>query len=158
MPVLRHKTPCAECPWRRVHPAGWLGGYEPEAFVQQIQFDGPPLPCHRTIPPGLNMDTDDSKVSMCAGALIFMKNSCKAAYNPGYGDALSQVERDPVNVFQWPQEFLDYHRDREGWLKAAAAKLQPADPLDDDPLDDDDEELAEHRARADAFYARRRPE
>lgn len=42
--------PCNECPWRRDHPAGWLGGYRPEDFTQQIQFDGPPLPCHKTIP------------------------------------------------------------------------------------------------------------
>jgi hypothetical protein len=23
---LKHKKPCAECPWRKVAPQGWLGG------------------------------------------------------------------------------------------------------------------------------------
>ena len=117
---LRHKTPCDECPWRRVHPAGWLGGYKPEEFTQQMQFDGPPLPCHKTIAPG---DTAPAQVSMCAGALIFMRNSCKSAQHPDYGDAREQVEPDPVNVFQWPHEFLAYHNDREGWLKRALEKV-----------------------------------
>lgn len=119
--VLRHKNPCSECPWRRTHPAGWLGGYEPEQFTQQVQFDGPPLPCHKTIPPGETMAT---AVSMCAGALIFMRNNCKSAQHPDFGDALEQVEPDPVNVFQWSQEFLDYHNDPEGWAKAAMARMK----------------------------------
>lgn len=118
--VLRHTTPCSECPWRRKHPAGWLGGYEPEQFVQQVQFDGPPLPCHKTIPPGGTMP---EAVSMCAGALIFMKNSCKAAYHPDYGDALKHVQTDAENVFQWPQEFLDYHKDPDAWVRQARQKL-----------------------------------
>ncbi|RUX20522.1 hypothetical protein EOA27_08400 [Mesorhizobium sp. M2A.F.Ca.ET.037.01.1.1] len=105
------KEPCNECPWRRKHPAGWLGGYAPEDFTTQVQFDGPPLPCHKTIPPG-----GEAK-AMCAGALIFMRNSFKSAQHPDYGDALKTVERDVENVFQWPHEFLAHHKDREGWLK-----------------------------------------
>lgn len=121
---LRHKKPCDECPWRRVHPAGWLGGYPAEDFVNQVQFDGPPLPCHKTVTAGLDPDADlPDSVSMCAGALIFMRNSCKAAQHPAYGDARDQVEPDPVNVFQWPKEFLDHHRDREGWVQAAKARM-----------------------------------
>lgn len=119
--VLRHTTPCNECPWRRDHPAGWLGGYEPEQFMQQVQFDGPPLPCHKTIPPGGTMA---NAVSMCAGALIFMRNSCKSAQHPEYGDALERVEPDAENVFQWPQQFLDHHKDPEGWVADARLKLK----------------------------------
>lgn len=121
---LRHTRPCSECPWRRAHPAGWLGGYAPEDFVNQVQRDGPPLPCHRTIPAdGLDPLADTDQVSMCAGALIFMRNSIKAAYHPGYGDALARVERDTETVFQWPHEFLAYHRDRDGWIKRAVEKM-----------------------------------
>lgn len=121
---LRHKEPCSECPWRRTHPAGWLGGYPPEDFMQQVQFDGPPVPCHKTIPPGRNLDAMGDEVSMCAGALIFMRNSCKSAQHPAYGDARELVEPDPENVFCWPQEFLDYHRDPDGWAKAAVEKMK----------------------------------
>ena len=99
------KSPCNECPWRRKHPAGWLGGHEPEDFVNQIHFDGPPLPCHKTF------GSRDEARAMCAGALIFMKNSCKSARHPEYGDALSTVEKDVENVFQWSKEFLDHHNE-----------------------------------------------
>lgn len=119
---LRHTTPCNECPWRRNHPAGWLGGYKPDDFVQQVQFDGPPLPCHKTIPPGLAPDADTDEISMCAGALIFMRNSCKSAQHPDYGDAREQVEADRENVFQWSKEFLDHHNDTAGWVRRIMGK------------------------------------
>lgn len=102
---LKHKTPCNECPWRRKHPAGWLGGYLVDDFVNQAQFDGPPLPCHKTIPEG------GEASAMCAGALIFMRNSCKGANHPDYGDARDWVEADPVTVFQWAHEFRAHHGD-----------------------------------------------
>lgn len=70
------------------------------------------------------MDDESDRVSMCAGALIFMRNSCKSAQHPDYGDALQQVEPDPENVFCWPQEFRDYHADREGWVKKAVERMQ----------------------------------
>lgn len=118
--VLRHTTPCDECPWRRTHPAGWLGGYKPEQFVEQVQRDGPPLPCHKTIAEG---DPNPSP-SMCAGALVFMRNSCKSAQHPEYGDAREQVAPDPVNVFRFPAEFLAYHNDPEGWVKMIDRKIK----------------------------------
>ncbi len=117
------KEPCNECPWRRKHPAGWLGGYEPEEFTQQVQFDGPPLPCHKTIPEG------GEARAMCAGALIFMRNNCKSAQHPDYGDALSTVQPDRVNVFSNSKEFLDHHKDFDGWAARIAA-LVKGDPAE----------------------------
>lgn len=97
-----HKKPCRECPWRRASLPGFLGGYEPEQFTQQVQFDGPPLPCHMT------HDGVEAQ-AMCAGALIFMRNSCKSAHHPDYGDARAQVEPDRENVFCWSHEFINHH-------------------------------------------------
>lgn len=115
---LQHKKPCVECPWRRVHPPGWLGGYTVDDFIDQVQRDGPPLPCHMTIKPG------KEATAMCAGALIFMKNSCKSAQHPDYGDAKDHVEADPVNVFQWPQEFRDHHgQGIAEWVKKRMEEL-----------------------------------
>ena len=113
-PVL--KRPCDECPWRREHPAGWRGGYRPGDFTQQILFDGPPLPCHKTIPG----DGTDAR-AMCAGALIFMRNCAKGAHHPDYGDALETVAPDTETVFQWSQEFLDHHNARRTGSKVPAA-------------------------------------
>lgn len=115
---LKHKTPCNECPWRRSHPAGWLGGYTTDDFINQLQRDGPPLPCHKTIPG----DGTEAR-AMCAGALIFMRNSCKSAQHPDYGDARERVEPDPVNVFRWPQEFRDHHNDPDALFNQAKARM-----------------------------------
>lgn len=101
---LKHKKPCDECPWRRSHMPGWLGGYEAEDYIRQIQFDGPPLPCHKTFPEG-----NGPAKAMCAGALIFMKNSIKSAQHPDYGDAMQHITADKEAVFTWPHEFLQHH-------------------------------------------------
>lgn len=115
---LHHKTPCNECPWRRAHMPGWLGGYDVEEFIGQVQHDGPPLPCHKTIPG----DGTDAR-SMCAGALIFMRNSCKGAHHPDYelpsGELATElVEPDTATVFQWPHEFRTHHtQDLGDWVR-----------------------------------------
>lgn len=109
-PKLRHTTPCSECPWRRTHPAGWLGGYAPEEFVRQVHHDGPPLSCHKT-------DSMEPP-SMCAGALIHMRNSCKSSRHPSYEDALKHVQPDTETVFERPSQFTEYHNDPDGWFKA----------------------------------------
>jgi hypothetical protein len=92
--------------------------YRPEDFTQQIQFDGPPLPCHKTIPG----DGTDAR-AMCAEALIFMRNSCKAAHHPDYGDALETVEPDTDTVFAWSRKFLDHHSDPAGWIERVRARM-----------------------------------
>jgi hypothetical protein len=124
---LAHTTPCSECPWRRKHPAGWLGGYPATDFINQVQFDGPPVPCHKTIPG----DGTDAR-AMCAGALIFMKNCIKSAQHPDYGDALDQVEADTENVFQWSHEFLHHHSEegQQEWFDRIRAKISEEGPDD----------------------------
>ena len=105
---LKHKKPCSECPWRRKSLNGWLGGYPLDDFINNIQFDGAPLPCHKTSHFAKDpLDEDD--LDFCAGALIFMKNSCKYPHHPEYGDVLEKIEKDTDNVFHWPQEFRDHH-------------------------------------------------
>lgn len=112
------KTPCSECPWRRKHPAGWLGGYEPEEFTSQIQFDGPPIPCHKTL-------GGSGKESICRGSLIYMKNQCKLPYHPEYPvGVMEDVQQDVEGIFQWPHEFLEYHSDPDAWVKKAKERIK----------------------------------
>lgn len=109
---LAHKKPCSECPWRRKHVPGWLGGYPAETFTNQVQFNGPPVPCHKTLEDGSKGE------AMCAGALIMMKNSCKSAQHPDYGDALEHIERDTISVFSFPHEFLQHHAQNiQDWMQ-----------------------------------------
>lgn len=113
LPVV-FKKPCTECPWRRCHPAGWLGGYLPEHFVASVHHSIP-IPCHKTLEEG-------RKPALCAGALIFMKNSCKLPDTQQLVNAKNQVEADREKVFMFPQEFLDHHNSPEAWLSKVKAQ------------------------------------
>ena len=61
--------------------------------------------------------------AMCAGALIYMRNSWKGAHHPDYGDALYTVEPDTETVFQWSQEFLDHHSNPAQWIETVRARI-----------------------------------
>ena len=106
---LSHKQPCNDCPWRREHPVGWLGGYPAEWFTERLYADVP-LNCHKTIgdvegmPETLIQDTRP----LCAGALITYKNMLKLPRRPDLAEAVIAVEKSE-HVFRHPQEFLDRH-------------------------------------------------
>ena len=102
---LRHRQPCRECPWRRQHAAGWLGGYQPQRFTQQVLRDGPPLPCHLTIP-----EQGVPASAVCAGSLVFMLNSCKLPLDPELAAMRAQVTADHVAVFSNAGQFLAHHQ------------------------------------------------
>jgi hypothetical protein len=67
---LYHRQPCAECPWRREAPAGWLGGHAAEFYADALAFNETPA-CHRK---DHGPDSDDT--AFCAGALSVMANAC----------------------------------------------------------------------------------
>jgi hypothetical protein len=113
MPVLKHKTPCKECPFRRASTPGWLGASTPEEFMASAR-SGAEMPCHSSI------DYEQSdwrtkqypKAPLCAGSLIFLKNSCTLPRDPALAASVKAVEGDRETVFNWPHEFLAHH-DRE---------------------------------------------
>ena len=107
---MNNRKPCNECPWRRCHMPGWLGGYDVEQFINQVNFDGPPVPCHLTI-------EDGREGQICIGAIVFMKNSLKVPRHNDYGDLFDEVEKDTENVFQWTHEFREHHtQDLKEWI------------------------------------------
>lgn len=101
--------PCNNCPFRRKSMPGWLGAGSPESFIDCMQRDEP-LPCHQTV----DYDDEhwlakwmlqrDSKMKMCAGALVFMRN--KLQNNP-----FAKVEKDHENIFSNSVEFVRHHRE-----------------------------------------------
>jgi len=95
------KKPCDECPWRRKHLSGWLGGYEPSDFVLSVETSAR-VSCHKTL-------NDGKKPALCAGALIFMRNSCKMPDDPCLQAVRMEFEPDHENVFSHPVQFLEHH-------------------------------------------------
>lgn len=79
------------------------------------------MPCHQTIeyddPDWQASQYPDS--SLCAGSLIHIRNQFKMPRDAGLAAGVRMVPMDPVNVFQWPQEFIDHHNSGEfkSWQK-----------------------------------------
>jgi hypothetical protein len=106
------RQPCVECPFRRKHPAGWLGPWDPKELMDFITTDGI-FPCHRTI------ESDDRKLvepemQQCAGAALFMNNSCKLHKDPfvaTYQKLMRETATPALkaSVFNWKHEFIEHH-------------------------------------------------
>lgn len=80
------KAPCNECPWRKEHPAGWLGGHPAEYFADSLRANEI-HPCHQN-----DKGPDSDKSAMCAGALAVANNSCLQQHRtPNAIDAAKNV-------------------------------------------------------------------
>jgi hypothetical protein len=95
--------PCDECPWRRKHPPGWLGGFPAVEFVAMVQLDIP-IACHKTC-------GGTGKASLCTGALQHYKNRIKSPRRADLSAAVELASENP-DVFDWPREFLEHHASR----------------------------------------------
>jgi hypothetical protein len=100
--MKQHKTPCKDCPFRRVH--GVLGGSEPEVYLGQVCLPNFWLPCHRT--PGYQgKESMFEETLQCAGAATFRAN---IGVNPV--PPLLQVPADTQWVYRDPAEFYAHYK------------------------------------------------
>ena len=113
--------PCNECPFRRVHPPGWLGPWEVEDLLQQLSLGT--FPCHQTIRMEEDVDEElidvgaagwnDDVLQGCAGAAILLNNKLEISRHPetrALQDLLENVPDDvKASVFQNSSEFRAHH-------------------------------------------------
>jgi hypothetical protein len=104
---LRSAQPCKECPWRRKHPAGWLGGLGVEWFLDLARWQQP-IACHKTV-----SDKAPSVPALCAGYAIFLNNSCSRPKDAALAAEVDKVGQSPA-IFQWPYEFFEHHDSFKG--------------------------------------------
>lgn len=102
------KRPCAECPFRKKAPAGWLGAASPEEFASSLWHEDP-LPCHSTIDyedPAWHALWIQRRIgNLCRGALEMAAKSGKLAR-----DQVAQPRVIPSSaVFDRLRDFLDHH-------------------------------------------------
>lgn len=115
MPKLKHKTPCAECPFRRASAPGYLGTSHPDEFNSATVHGEEHMPCHMAI----DYEKKDwasrqlPNAAHCAGSLIFLKNQCKMPHDPVLRERMDEVEKDTATVFNWNHEFLKHHKREE---------------------------------------------
>lgn len=105
-------SPCNECPFRRKHPAGWLGPWEPDdftTFCMSPQYDGA-FACHQTVKRG---DPEGEQAQQCAGMVALMNNTCKLSRDPRRA-AHQKVVGEREDVFANLQEFLQHHKRESG--------------------------------------------
>ncbi len=125
------KAPCAECPFRPDSTPGWLGPDtgKPEIFARRIRGDfeispglyvgGEPndFACHMDVTAqsqklGDVLLLEDSNLQHCAGALLFLKTSCKQPHDRAKVKAMDKLK------FAGPllknlAEFLAHHSYKE---------------------------------------------
>jgi Family of unknown function (DUF6283) len=144
-------APCDECPWRRNHPGGWLGGFPAVEFVAMVQLDIP-VACHKTC-------GGTGRPSLCVGALQHYKNRMKSPRRADLAEAVDLVDENAL-VFDWPREFLEHHM--TGPFKVPKSEDSHFDDADRETLSaflDPAMYLprdAAHEAQAKAWEARRR--
>lgn len=109
MTVLKHKTPCKQCPWRRTSAPGWLGAATPQEFLGAVLAEAD-MPCHIAVDyEDPNWQAQLPTAPTCAGSLAFMQNIAKLPRDPDLAAKRNQVEPDREAVFCRPDEFLSHH-------------------------------------------------
>lgn len=113
--LLPKKKPCGGCPFRKVAPAGWLGGSSAEDYALVAHSDAD-IPCHTQ--KGYRGAGGAGGVPMtdlrsCAGLAIYRNNSFKSPRGGSAARACDKVSTDEETtdkVFKFA-EFSDHHAD-----------------------------------------------
>lgn len=101
----QHETPCAQCPWLKTSPGGWLGASTPVEFLQTSESEHR-MPCHVHVDyDAQDWDVQAQVAPQCAGRAIHFANRCKKPHNP----SLLELQADRERVFSNPQDFIDHH-------------------------------------------------
>jgi hypothetical protein len=110
---MHQKQPCPQCPYRRKSLAGYLGesSGDPEEFLFGYMQGEQKHHCHMKVDwESEYLDAELETAPVCVGFAIFNKNQCRLPVNRDNRLMVDQVEMDNVNVFEWTQEFIDYHK------------------------------------------------
>lgn len=73
------------------------------------------LPCHTKVNWRNEAKTSKhiQKAPLCRGFVIFMKNNIKRCENEEVAAAVKTVESDTDTIFNWYNEFLEYHGEKK---------------------------------------------
>lgn len=104
---------CKDCPFRRKHPAGWMGSNHPWDHSQSALSDES-VGCHSSFPQDgyenkIKFQIAEKRAPRCRGALTFMRNIGKVPRNKEMRKLADSVKPDKKNCFATLGEFLKHH-------------------------------------------------
>jgi hypothetical protein len=102
--TLRLDGPCKECPFRKVAPAGYLGGHPLEPYRQPPSV-GMPTSCHMT-----DKGADSEQTSFCAGSLAVINNDPDVQPLDDYAAAAAKIG-PREDCFATVADFAEHHKD-----------------------------------------------
>lgn len=108
---------CAECPFRKKAPAGWLGPWTIAEMEEFYQFDGDFI-CHVEVKQlqdnGLSEEEIDEQGEHCVGMLRYMNGSCKRSRDPEKFAAQKGLEKIKDQPVIEPWKFRQHHESKLG--------------------------------------------
>jgi hypothetical protein len=105
---LKHRVACAECPWRKEAPAGWLGGHSAEFYADALALNEAPA-CHMS-----DFGPFNPQTAFCAGALAVAKNSAISLHHAaGDADSAKQEILRRDDCFANVRDFYRHHTGEE---------------------------------------------
>jgi hypothetical protein len=89
---IKRTNPCAECPFRKISPKGWLGPWTTDGILAQAHSEAG-LACHVDVNKKagkLSAEELRAKAHVCVGSLQSANKSAKIYRNP----KLNQMQKD----------------------------------------------------------------
>lgn len=126
MPELKRKTPCAQCPFRKDSPPGYLGASSAPEFLDSTLWDAE-MPCHMAINYGDPdwFEKQYPSADLCVGSLQFQNNFMKLPRPRKLSDACQEVGKNDA-VMSSPEEFMEHHNnDLNRLFVETAHKMEP---------------------------------
>lgn len=114
--------PCKECPFREKSMRGWLGGESAQTVANNvsgmrnfhgIMIGGEPgdYACHMDVArqeKKLGRQVELDEINHCAGALHFLRTSCKEPNDKEKREAIDKVKQTPGMIRHY-QDFVKHH-------------------------------------------------
>lgn len=112
MPIFKRTKMCAECPFRKKAPPGWLGPWTVDEIEEFLRFDGDFI-CHVEVKKlqskGMTPPEIEINGQHCVGMLRYMNGSCKRSRGPEKYQAQKKLEKIEDQPVIEPWKFREHH-------------------------------------------------
>lgn len=101
-----HKKPCNECPFRKNHLQGWLGGRWTARALHAFVMSEQKFACHKTI----EEEGKEAGTKVCIGSILYMNKNAKLCANPKMKKLQDKFRKEDTSNILNVSEFLEHHK------------------------------------------------